>query len=183
MAVWAFQGFWEEAGVPVAWFGVLWAAYNLTVALVGRVGHSIEDALGTPAVVGLIGALPVVGWIGLALGGLEVGNPRVWVTVGIIAGFSFQVGRGLTQTVIKDALNVRVGPEMRATANSVASLGVRLGFAVLGPGLGFLVDGYGYPRAFGAAAILFLVLMLTINRFLVRELASGPAGGAGPAKA
>lgn len=171
LAVWAFQGFWEASGVPVAWFGVLWAAYNLTVALVGRVGHRVEDALGTGRVVALIGALPVLGWAGLALGGLEVGRPGAWVALGIVAGFCFQVGRGLTQTVIKDALNTRVGPEVRATANSVASLGVRLGFAALGPGLGFLIDGVGYPRAFAAAALLFLLLFLTVNRGLVRRLA------------
>lgn len=178
LAVWAFQGFWEASGVPVAWFGVLWAAYNLTVALVGRVGHRIEDALGTSRVVALIGALPVLGWAGLALGGLDVGRPAAWVALGIVAGFCFQVGRGLTQTVVKDALNTRVGPEMRATANSVASLGVRLGFAALGPGLGFLIDGLGYPRAFAAAALLFLLLFLTVNRSLARRLVAAGAAGA-----
>ena len=43
LAVWAFQGIWRSTGVPLVLFGLLWAAYNLVVALVGRAAHRIEE--------------------------------------------------------------------------------------------------------------------------------------------
>jgi hypothetical protein len=81
----------------------------------------------------------------------------------------FQIGRGLTQVVIKDALNTRVPAEWRATANSISSMGVRLSFFVLGPLLGWLIEWYGYPTALGAYSALFAVLLLTFNRRLKRQ--------------
>ena len=169
LAVWAFQGFWDESGVPLAAFGFLWASYNLTVAIVGRVAHRIEDRIGAAACVRWIGALPVIGFLGMATC-VFVGHGPVTTAVGILFGLCFQVGRGLNQVVIKDALNTRVRKELRATANSISSLGVRLAFAVLGPALGWMIDANGYDAAFGVAALVFGVLLVTIDRALVREI-------------
>ncbi len=169
LAVWAFQGFWEATGVPLALFGLLWALYNLTVAIVGRLAHRIEDRFGARRVVATVGLLPVVGFGGMAACVL-VGNHPASIALGIAFGFTFQVGRGLTQVVIKDALNTRVRKDLRATANSISSLGVRLSFAGLGPALGWMIDANGYAPAFGAAALGCAVLFLTINLGLIREI-------------
>ena len=100
-------------------------------------------------------------------------------------GLLFQIGRGLTQVVIKDALNTRVPAEWRATANSISSLGVRLSFFVLGPLLGWLIEWYGYPTALGAYSGLFALLLLTFNRRLRRRVGRNwegrePAEGPSP---
>lgn len=168
LAVWAFQGIWEHTGVHLGLFGVLWAAYNLTVALVGRVAHRIEERLGAAGTLRVVGWMPVIGYLGMGLCTLASGVAAA--VVGVLFGFCFQVGRGLTQVVIKDGLNTRVRTELRATANSVSSLGVRLAFAVLGPTLGWLIDGRGYPTALLAFAALFLVVHLVLNRALARAL-------------
>lgn len=168
LAVWAFQGLWEATGVPLGLFGVLWAAYNLVVALVGRVAHRIEDRLGAAATARLIGALPVVGYAGMGL--CALGDGAAYAALGVLFGFCFQVGRGLTQVVIKDALNTRVRTELRATANSISSLGVRLAFAVLGPTLGWLIDLEGYPVGLGVFAALFGLVALLLALPLAREL-------------
>ncbi len=175
IAVWAFQGIWKETGVPLGLFGVLWAAYNLVVALVGGSAHRIEQRLGAQATLRLIGWLPVLGYLGMGLCTLR---PGIWTALGaVLFGFCFQVGRGLTQVVIKDGLNSRVRTEFRATANSIASLGVRLLFVVLGPTLGWLIDLYGYSKALCGFAGLFLVVHLVLNRSLQRQL--GPVSGLG----
>lgn len=161
LAVWAFQGYWRSHDIPLAAFGVLWAAYNLTVALVARGASGVEARLGPVASVLLIAALPVVGYLGMGLGG---------TVVGIVAGFAFQVGRGLTQVILRHALNTRVPGELRATANSVSSLGVRLAFAMLGPLLGGVIDGRGYGAAFGGMAALFLVVGLALAVPLAVEI-------------
>ncbi len=164
IAVWAFQGYWGEKGVPLGWFGVLWAAYNLAVAGVGRVAGGVEERLGGSRSVLLIGALPIVGYLGMAFGN---------VFVGIAAGLAFQATRGLTQVILRHALNARVTGSFRATANSVSSLGVRLSFALLGPLMGFLIDGEGYRTAltwFGAIyVVLFVVLAVPLAREVGRD--------------
>ncbi len=153
LAVWAFQDLWQSQGVPLAWFGWLWAGYNLTVALVGRIAHSVEDRIGSAPVVVIIGLLPVIGYFGMAWGG---------AVVGIFFGLCFQVARGLTQVVLKDALNTRVPTDYRATANSVSTLGVRAGFALLGPLFGWTIDRWGHDVALQSAGVLYVVVFLVV---------------------
>ena len=61
IAVWAFQGFWTAIHVPLAWFGSLWAAYNLTIALVARSAHRVERRLGMAGVARAVGLLSIAG--------------------------------------------------------------------------------------------------------------------------
>ncbi len=168
IAVWAFQDYWTHLDVPLAYFGLLWAAYNLAVALVGRLAHRVEDRIGFAMTVKTVGLLPVLGYGGMALCSLQFATERAvqWAVLGVCLGLLFQIGRGLTQVVIKDSLNTSVPAAWRATANSIASLGVRLSFFVLGPILGWLAANHGYPMALGAFGALYVVLFLTLNRAL-----------------
>jgi MFS family permease len=165
LAVWAFQDYWGHFGLELWMFGYVWAGYNLAVALVGRAAHSIEARLGEPGTIALIGALPIIGF-----GGMALCAASGWLAAGVLLGFAFQVGRGLTQVVLKDELNANVPAELRATANSMSSLGVRLCFAGLGPLLGFLIDRRGHAAAFGAYALLALLALVALNLPLVRRL-------------
>jgi hypothetical protein len=183
LLVWAVQDYWRLIGVPLEWFGVLWAAYNLTVAISGAGAHRMRRNLGVRGVVLLIGALPVLGYGGMALcspaSGGEVG--LAVAAGGVLLGLLFQLSRGLTQVVLRDELNRRVETSMRATANSVSSLGVRLCFAGLGPLLGWLIDGHGHRVAlgsFGAGyAVVGLVLAVPLALALGRAGASPTAEG------
>lgn len=173
IAVWAFQDYWRSLEINLAHFGLLWAGYNLTVAFVGRIAHRVEGRLGFNGVVTCVGVLPVLGFGGMAFCSYAFdssGGAIVWVVAGVGLGMLFQIGRGLTQVVIKDALNTRVPAEWRATANSISSMGVRLSFFVLGPLLGWLIKWHGYPTALGAYSALFAVLLLTFNRRLKRQV-------------
>jgi len=169
LAVWVFQAYWEHLRVDLAFFGYLWAGYNLTVALVGRAAHRVEERLGPARTVALIACLPVLGYLGMA-GVALLGPGPVAASLGVALGLLFQVGRGLTQVVLKDELNSRVPPELRATANSISSLGVRLGYVALGPLLGVLIDGPGFPVALAAASAGFVAIGLVVALPLAREL-------------
>ena len=172
LAVWLFQDYWQALDVPLVYFGYLWAAYNITVAIVGRLAHRVEDLIGPKRVVRLVGILPVIGFGGMGLCSwwLEQGGPSVLVWVGVGLGFLFQIGRGLTQVVIKDALNTRVEKRLRATANSIASLGVRLAYAFLGPCIGWIIVGRGHAAALWVAAALFGIFFLKVACGLARRL-------------
>ncbi|MFT7676275.1 MAG: MFS family permease [Planctomycetota bacterium] len=172
LAVWAFQGFWGHMQIDLLWFGYLWAGYNLTVALVGRLAHSIEVRMGPMLTLGLIATLPVIGYAGMGLLAWNADAQPSFgaAALGVALGLTFQVGRGFTQVVLKAELNHRVAPEMRATANSVSSLGVRMGYVLLGPALGLLIDGPGYGAAFGAASGVFLLVALLLALPLALDL-------------
>ncbi len=176
-AVWVFQGYWEALGVPLFYFGFVWAGYNLVVALVGRYAHAIERMLGTLWTHRAIAFLPVAGYFGMAWM-YGAGRGTVWLVAGVAVGLTFQVGRGLTQVILKDELNVRVPPEMRATANSISSLGVRIAFVPLGPLFGYLIDNHGHERAlqtFGSGYFLVALLVAwPLMRLMAKEREAQP---------
>lgn len=170
LAVWSFQGYWRSLDLSLGWFGVVWAAYNLTVALVGRAAHRLEGRFGAPRLILAIATLPIVGYGGMALCAVAGLPPALALIGGIFAGLAFQVGRGLNQVVVKGALNSRVPPELRATANSLSSLGVRIFFVLLGPAMGWGFDQRGYALTFSIVAGLFCALLLAVALPLVLEI-------------
>lgn len=180
LVVWSVQDYWLALGLPLEWFGALWAAYNLLVALSGRLAYRLQERFGSARVLLVVAALPIAGYLGLAAcappaGGGEVG----WVVgaLGVLAGTLFQVSRGLTQVVIRDELNRRVETSMRATANSLSSLGVRLVFAGLGPLLGWAIEHRGHGLAYLSCAGLWLASALLLAAPLawsLRRTAASP---------
>lgn len=172
LAVWAFQGFWAYLQIDVLWFGYLWAGYNLTVAIVGRLAHRVEARLGVPKTIIGIAFLPVIGYASMGLLAAQVGpQPSLaGAVIGVLLGLFFQLGRGLTQVLLKDELNQRVAPSMRATANSISSLGVRLGYAIYGPILGHLIDSQGYATAFASTSGMFVIVAVVIALPLAANL-------------
>lgn len=160
IAVWAFQAYWTRLGIDIKLFGALWAVSNLSVALVARKAHALELVFGGAPLLIVMGLLPIVGYLGMGMVGLW------W---GIFFGLAFQVARGLAMVVLRDAINKRVGAEMRATANSISSLGVRLCFVFLGPAMGWLMDNKGQALAFQSFGFAYIVVFLVILLPLIAE--------------
>lgn len=152
-AVWAFQKYWQSAGVALMYFGYLWAVSNLTVAVMARYAHKVEKKLGSEFVVILLGVLPIMGFFGMAW------VPGWW---GLLFCLCFQIARGINSVILKDALNRRVSGDLRATANSVAGLGLRLIFIVLGPLTGHLIDQEGVRYAFTGLGVFYVVVFLLL---------------------
>jgi len=161
IAVWMFQKYWLEEGISIKYFGFIWAGYNLSVGLVGNQVHWLEKRFGAiPLLVGL-SLLPVAGY-------LSMGYLHGWI--GVTCGLLFQFGRGITQVILKDALNWRTPNEFRATVNSFISLFFRLGFFIIGPGVGYLIDRAGIQSAFTTLGIAFFILTFIITLPLIREV-------------
>ena len=155
LAVWAYQPYWGELAIPLALFGVLWALSNGVVAVTGGLAHRIEGAVGFRGVAIAVGATVALGFLGM-VGAAGQG----WVALGVAAGLLLSVSRGLSAVVLRDAMNVRVPGEMRAAANSVVSLGQRLGFALSGPLVGAAMDANGVAVTFGRLGWVFAVMAL-----------------------
>ena len=157
---WIYQKYWEFQGVPVGSFGYIWAAFAFTVSLSARYAGALEQRLGTRGVLCLIGALPLAGLVGMALG-------TGWV--GVAWGFAVQVSRGLGMSLFYEALNRRVPGSFRATVNSLVSFGVRVGFIGTGPLLGYALDRIGVISTLLLLLAVFApVIVLVLVPLLVR---------------
>jgi MFS family permease len=159
-AVWSFQPYFQTRGLSFSMFGYLWAINCFAIALVSRFAHVIEERLGTTNVVIAIALLPVIGYLGMGY------VPGLW---GLAFALGFPICRGLNQVIFQDAINTRTPPEMRATANSVGSLGMRTLFIVFGPFVGAALDLHGPEYAmrilgFVYVAGIFLIALPLLSQ-------------------
>ena len=133
-AVWMYQKYWQENNVSLAMFGIIWAAFNLSVGIMGKQVHMLEKKIGPAPLLIFVGLGPILGYWGMGvMGGY----------VGVAFGILFYLSRGINNVLLKDAMNWRIPSSFRATANSLHSMFFRLGFAVFGPGVGLLIDSQG----------------------------------------
>ena len=164
---WVNQKYWQESGVPLASFGVLSAGYGLTLGLAGRSAALAGRRFGRRPLLVAVGVLPVIAYFGMAsfLG---------WG--GIAFGILGQVGRGLGGVLFLDALNGRISSAFRATVISLAQLGLRASFCLLGPLVGYGIDRWGLPTVLSALGILFSIAFVVLLLPLVlREAPPEPA--------
>jgi len=89
-----------------------------------------------------------------------------------------QVGRGLGGVLFLNALNEKISSAFRATVISMANLGTRGLFALLGPLVGYGIDRWGVPSVLWAMGSLFLIAFVFLLLPLVlRPAALSPADG------
>jgi hypothetical protein len=160
-AVWLLQEYWRQVGLPLGYFGLLWGALHLVAAVVSRTAHRIESMLGAHRTLTVIACLPIAAYLLMA-----------WAPtgVGVASGVLFYVSRGLTMVVYQDAFNWRIRSTFRATANSLQSLGFRLGFAPIGYVVGSVVDVRGLPAAFSLLAAGFSLCGVLLLRPMIRRI-------------
>jgi hypothetical protein len=150
---WIYQKYWEFQGIPIEWNGYIWAAFALTVSVSANYAGALEQRLGTHRVLLVIGLLPVLGLLGMALG-------AGWI--GVMFGFALQVSRGLSMSLFYEALNRRVPGNFRATVNSLVSLAVRAIFIGTGPLLGYALDRFGVTSTLLILLAIFVPVIAVV---------------------
>jgi MFS family permease len=167
--VWTNQKYWQVSGVPLAWFGALYASYTLVAGFAGKSVAPASARYGRRPLLAAAGILPVIGYFGMAsfLG---------WG--GVLIGLVLQVGRGMGSVLFLHALNERISSAFRATVISMAQLGTRASFALLGPLVGYGIDAWGLPSVLSALGILFsITFVFLILPLVLRKTALTPADG------
>lgn len=159
--VWLLQEYWANVGIPLSYFGVMWAALMAFSAVVSKFAYSIERLLGPARTLIALACAPILGYLLMACA-----SP----TVGVVAGTLFYLTRGLTYVVFQDAFNFRVPSEFRATANSLQSLCFRLGFVPIGPLIGTVIDTRGLPTALAGLAAAFCTAAVLLLLPLLKQL-------------
>ncbi len=166
---WVNQKYWQESGVPLASFGVLLAGYGLVAGLAGRSAALGGTRLGRRPLLAAVGVLPIIAYFGMAsfLG---------WG--GILLGILAPVGRGLGEVLFLESLSERISSAFRATVISMAQLGIRASFCLLGPLVGYGIDGWGLPSVLSALGILFsIAFVFLLLPLMLRQTALSSADG------
>jgi len=118
--------------------------------------QGVAEALELPVV------LPVIGYLGMAA---FFGWP------GIVFGLLIQISRGLGDVLFLNALNEKISLAFRATLLSVAQLGTRASFALMGPLVGYGIDAWGLASVLSALGILSaVVFVLLLLPLVLRDL-------------
>lgn len=129
----------------------LWVTLNLTVAIVAAFASLFTRVLGKKVSLFLI----------------IVYLPSAYILMGILplipalfCLYLFYAVRGYATPVLKDLINQNCHSATRATVLSIRSLIIRLGFALLGPTIGSISDGFNLSAALISAGCVLLSLAI-----------------------
>lgn len=156
--VWLIQPLMQERGVPLSWFGPVWAVANLTVAFFSWISDRVHYRLGTTTLVWLWLLLVLSGYLGLSL---------CQATWGFAFYFLLTATRGLQAPVLRHMLQSEAPSSRRASILSLKSFVFRLLFILTGPLVGWCADHHGLATTLHVTGwLLFFVLLLIAARFL-----------------
>ncbi len=159
--VWLIQPYMQDAGVPLSWFGPVWAVANLSVALFALVSHRFYFWLGDRWMVVLFAVLIIAGYLGLGISG------ELW-------GFAFYYlltsMRGLRGPVLLNHAQQEIPSANRAGLLSLQSLCFRLGFVCTGPLIGRLADRIGVGQSFLILGYVYVPVLLVSTWLFLRHL-------------
>ncbi len=159
--VWLIQPYMQEAGVPLAWFGPIWAGANLSVALFAVLSHRCHLRLGDQRMVLLFILLIVAGYLGLGLVG------GIW---GFLFYYLLTSMRGLRGPMLLNHAQQQIPSANRAGILSLQSLCFRLGFVCTGPLIGMLADSIGIQQSFSLLCYAFAILLLPAAWLFLQQL-------------
>ncbi len=160
--VWFIQPFLKAAGLPLEFFGIVWAALQFSVGVFSLYAYRFEMLLGKKkSLVSLI-VLTFIGYLLLSM------FQSLWAALFL---FIFYFVRGIAYPVLKDYINELISSDIRATVLSVKSLAARLNFSLIGPLVGWISDIYSLSTALLASGIIFLCLGMISLIFLHKHRA------------
>lgn len=137
------QPYLRAAGVPLALFGVVFAATKLVTALVAGSAHRIDESLGRRTTVAVMAAVPVCGLGAMAAVSGPAGALLI-LTRGLLDG--------LWMPLVNVYLNRLVDSRVRATMLSLQSVLARLVLSAVLAVLGIATARLGLPATLAAVA-------------------------------
>lgn len=171
IAYWSLQLYLAALDVPVALFGLAYAAYFLAAAIGARLSSMINNGLGqgTSLVVASVVLGAAVLLMGTVSGFAGVALPLV---TQFVTGYLFPTFRYLIQQ--------RIPPDTRATILSTESVAQRTLFTVSSLAMGAAVGAYGISGALARVGVLALFLLPTAAFLVTRSRSfSVPASALG----
>lgn len=147
-ALWFYQPYFKLTGLDIAYFGLVFAGFNILSAMSSKFAHQLEEKIGQK------NSLIMLFFV-LGVGYFLMGN-FVFIFSFIFA-FSQQFVRGFYRVVSSDYINQLAGSETRATILSIQSLVASLLYAAMLPIFGKLADVYGLTITFNIMGVMTLI--------------------------
>lgn len=160
-AFWTYQRFWELEGIPLEYFGFLWAVHCVLRGASAQLVTRLEGWIGPRPLMAVVAVMPALAFAGM------VGFSG-WAA--IACALIIPISRGMNAVLLFDALNSRVDSAFRATINSLLNLVVRGVFIVAGPMLGLAMDNLGMDITLSLLAASALPILGFVSFMLLRVL-------------
>ena len=158
IGIWSYFLYYESLGISVGYFGLLFAAFQVSSAIGSRKAHSLEKILGLKNVLTLV---LFIGCIFLLLGKIQ--SPLMILLI-FVNAFLW----GLSYPLFLDQMNRLIRSETRATVLSIANMTGSLSYVILAPIFGQLVDTLSLSRAHIIMGIYFFasgsIALITFSR-------------------
>jgi MFS family permease len=145
--VWAYFLYYESIGISIGYFGIIFAAFQISSAFGSKYAHALERKIGQKKSL----FIPLL----IAPIFLLLGIFKTSMLIPLIFLNAFLWGSAFP--LFLDYMNRLIKSEVRATALSVANMTVSLSFVIVSPIFGKLVDVLSLSSAFIIIGIYFLV--------------------------
>lgn len=148
-ALWLYQPYFKLSGIDIAYFGIVFASFQIVAALSSKYAHKLEEKLGQK--------YSLVMLIFLVSGSYFLMSNFIFL---FSFSFSFlhQFVRGFKNVVVADYLNKLTTSDIRATVLSAESFVGRLAYAAVIPIIGWIADIYSLVQAITVLAFTTLIL-------------------------
>ena len=145
--VWAYFLYYESIGISIGFFGLIFAAWQLSSAFGSRYAHSLENKIGKKRSL----FLPLL----IAPCFLLLGTLKTFLLIPLVFLNAFLWG--FVFPLLLDYVNRLIKSDVRATALSVFNMTGSLSIVLVLPIFGKLVDALSLSTAFIIMGIYFIV--------------------------
>jgi len=147
-AAWLAQPFFESLEIPIFYYGILWAALNITAGISSYSSHKTEEKHNTNNLLLKLGFFMSISFI------LVYFLPNYF---GLIFIFIIYYLRGIVTPILKNQININTTSKIRATVMSVRSFVLRISFAIVAPILGIMADNKSIISSYLFLSIIILI--------------------------
>ena len=148
---WFIQPYFKTIGIPLKYFGMLWAFLNLTTGFSSFNAYKTEKYISRDRFLLLIS-------FGISLSILFISISSA--LTGLVLIFIVYILRGLGTPILRTYINNNTPSNIRATVLSIRSFCIRISFAIVAPLIGWIADNYSLAKGFFVVGIIVGVISL-----------------------
>jgi len=156
-AAWLAQPFFKSLDIPLFYYGILWAALNITAGISSYSSHEKEEKYNTNNLLSKLALFMSISFL------MVYFLPNYF---GLIFIFIIYYLRGIVTPLLKNQININTTSNVRATVMSVRSFILRISFAIVAPILGYLADN----KSLGSSYLILSILIIVVSFISVKGL-------------
>ena len=150
MMAWFAQPFFKEIEIPLAYYGILWAALNYSAGVTSYNAHKISCS--TNSLLFIISIIMLMSFFFIG------SNISLF---GLLFIFIIYFLRGIITPILRNEININTTSDKRATILSIRSFLIRISFAIIAPIIGYFAENESLSLSFYILGVLvgFVSLM------------------------